>query len=45
MGLAKLDKSVQEAARVPWGKHNTTASTAASKDGASWQDPPFSSSL
>ena len=38
MGLAKLDKNVQEAARMLRAKRKITASIAASKDGASLQE-------
>ena len=38
MGLAKLDKNVQQAVKMPRGKRKTPASTAACKDGASLQE-------
>ena len=38
MGLAKLDKNVQEDAKMPRAKRKTTAATAASKDGASLRE-------
>ena len=38
MGLAKPDKHVQQATKMPRGKRKITASAAASEDGASLQE-------